>query len=106
MLTFILLQAAGGSSMIPNLILIVGIGVVFYFFMVRPQQRKQKEQKTFIEAIKKGDMAVTIGGLHGRISAIEGDSVILEVDKGVKLKFDKTAISLDLTKRYADQNKA
>lgn len=100
MLSFILLQAGGGQSgMVGNLLLIVGIVVIFYFFMVRPQQKKQKEQKNFIENIKKGDNVVTIGGLHGKIYAIEDDKVILEVDKGIKMLFEKTAISLEASKK-------
>jgi preprotein translocase subunit YajC len=98
MFSFILLQA-GGQGMAGNLILIVGIIVIFYFFMIRPQQKRQKEQKGFIESIKKGEDVVTIGGLHGKVYAVEDDSVILEVDKGVKMKFDKTAISLEASKK-------
>ena len=91
----VLLQAPAGSpnSMIWNIVLWVGIFVVFYFFMIRPQQKKQKDQKSFIESLKKGDSVVTIGGLHGKIYSVEGTTVTLEVDKGLKLTFEKTAIS-------------
>ena len=71
---------------------------MFYFFMIRPQQKKQKEQKKFIEEVKKGDQVVTIGGVHGRIAEIEGDTVILEVEKGGRIKFSKSAISMESTK--------
>lgn len=102
MLNYILLQANDGQSgLIGNLILIGGIAVIFYFFMIRPQQKKQKAQREFIGSIKKGDMVVTIGGMHGRIVNLEDDSVILEVDKGARIKFDKTSISLEASKRYA-----
>lgn len=94
----ILLQAAGGSSSIANLIFIAGIVLVFYFFMIRPQQKRQKDQKKFIESISVGDQVVTIGGLHGKVVAIEGNLVHLEADKGVTLKFEKTAISLEQSK--------
>lgn len=100
MLNFILLQAAGeGPSMYGNLILIGGIILVFYFFMIRPQQKKQKDQKKFLEEIKKGDNVVTIGGIHGRIASIDGDTIMLEVEKGGKLKLDKSSISLESSKR-------
>lgn len=101
MLSFIILQAGGGQGGmgVGNLILIVGIIIIFYFFMVRPQQKKQKEQKNFIENIKKGDNVVTIGGLHGKVYAIEDDAIILEVEKGLKLKFEKNAISLEASKK-------
>lgn len=91
----ILLQAAAGSntSMISNVLLWVGIIVVFYFFMIRPQQKKQKDQKSFVENLKKGDNVVTIGGLHGRVASVEGTTVTLEVDRGVKMTFEKSSIS-------------
>ena len=87
----------------PQWILFIGIAVVFYFFMIRPQQKKQKEQKNFGEAIKKGDMVVTIGGVHGKVYGIEDNSVILEVDKSTKIKFEKSAISLESSKQYTKE---
>jgi preprotein translocase subunit YajC len=92
----ILLQAKGmdWTSMIP----IIGIFVVFYFFMIRPQQKKAKDQKKFIDEIKKGDYVVTIGGAHGEVAELEGDTFILEVEKGGRIRFNKSAISLDATK--------
>lgn len=105
LLTYILLQANGGQSgLIGNLVLIGGIAIIFYFFMIRPQQKRQKNQKEFIGSIKKGDMVVTIGGMHGRVVSIEDDSVVLEVDRGARIKFDKTSISLEASKRYATKN--
>lgn len=80
-----------------TIILWVGILGVMYFFMIRPQQKKQKDQKNFIETLKKGDSVVTIGGLHGKVVAIEGTTVTLDVDRGVKLTFEKTSISRDVT---------
>lgn len=101
MLHFILLQAGTGLENYINIIFLVGIGIVIYFFMIRPQQKKQKEQKGFIENIKKGDMVVTIGGIHGKIAAVEDTAVVLDIDKGVKIKFEKSAISLEASKQYA-----
>ena len=96
----ILLQAGGGSAMTGNLVLIGGIIVIFYFFMIRPQQKKQKDQKKFLEEIKKGDMAVTTGGIHGKVAAIDDDTVMLDVDRGTKIKVEKSSISLEASKRY------
>lgn len=95
----ILVQLPGGSSnsMVWNIVLWVGIFVVFYFFMIRPQQKKQKDQKNFIENLKKGDGVVTIGGLHAKVYSVEGTTITLEVDKGLKLTFEKTAISREAT---------
>ena len=76
-----------------------------YFFMLRPQQKKQKEQKKFVEAIKKGDQVITIGGLHGKVFSVGENDVVLEFDKGSKIKFEKTAISREATaKAYPKQS--
>ncbi|MCK5208253.1 MAG: preprotein translocase subunit YajC [Cyclobacteriaceae bacterium] len=99
----ILLQAGGGSAMTGNLVLIGGIIVIFYFFMIRPQQKKQKDQKKFLEEIKKGDMAVTTGGIHGKVAAIDDDTVLLEVDRGTKIKVEKGSMSLEASKKYAEK---
>lgn len=103
----ILLQAAAGSntSMIYNVLLWVGIIGIFYFFMIRPQQKKQKDQKSFVDSLKKGDSVVTIGGLHGRIASVEGTTVTLEVDRGVKMTFEKTSISREATVKPAEAEK-
>ena len=103
----ILLQAAAGSnsSMIYNVLLWIGIIGIFYFFMIRPQQKKQKDQKSFVENLKKGDSVVTIGGLHGRIASVDGTLVTLEVDRGVKMTFEKTSISREATAKPAEEEK-
>ena len=84
--------AQGGSFMgtVGPLILII---IVFYFFMIRPQMKKQKEAKKFLENIKKGDKIVTIGGVFGKIHEINDNSYTIEVEGGNKLKILKTAIS-------------
>jgi preprotein translocase subunit YajC len=106
MLENILLQATnGGSGFNPgSLLLFGGIIIVFYFFMIRPQQKKQKEQKKFITEIKKGDKVVTIGGIHGRIAEMADDSAILEVEKGGKIKIEKSSISLEASQRAYPKN--
>ena len=88
-----------------NFLLIGGILVVFYFFMIRPQQKKQKDQKRFTESIKRGDRVVTVGGIHGRVSAIEDSTVLLEVEKGAKMRIDKTSISLEASKKLTESGK-
>lgn len=94
----ILLQAQGSGSSMPTLIMMGGILVIFYFFMIRPQQKKAKESKKFIEELKKGDKVVTIGGAHGEIAEMEGDTFILEAERGVRIRFNKSAISMEATK--------
>ena len=92
----ILLQAAASSYM--QFIPLIGIIVVFYFFMIRPQQKKAKEQKKFVDEIKKGDDVVTIAGIYGRVAEIEGDTISLEVERGGRIKMSKSAISMETTK--------
>jgi len=91
----LLAQAAsdGSQTMIYQVVMWVGIIGVFYFFMIRPQQKKQKEQKELLTNLKKGDQVVTIGGIHARIYTVEDATVTLELDKGVKLTVEKSAIS-------------
>ncbi|MEM9857582.1 MAG: preprotein translocase subunit YajC [Bacteroidota bacterium] len=101
----ILLQAAGDGSGMSSLILFGGVALVFYFFMIRPQQKKQKEQKKFIEEIKRGDQVITVGGIHGKVLSVEDDAVMLEVDKGVKVKVQKSSISLEASKPPAEKEK-
>lgn len=99
--TPILLQAAGGTGINPMFILMGAMFVVMYFFMIRPQQKRQKEAVKFRDSLKKGDMVVTIGGLHGKVVEMDADTLTLEVDRGVRMKFEKSAISQETSKKYA-----
>lgn len=103
-ITSVLLQAKGFDI---SLLITMGAAfVVMYLFMIRPQQQKQKEQKKFIEDLKKGDPVVTIGGLHGKISEIDDLTVTLEVDRGTRLKFDRASISLEASRKARKDNPA
>jgi len=104
MIKTILLQAADGGGY-TQLILFGGIALVFYFFMIRPQQKKQKEQKKFLEEIKKGDQVVTVGGLHGKVLSVDDATVVLEIDKGVKVTIQKSSISLDASHQPEEKKK-
>jgi len=75
-----------------QMILLVLILVVFYFFMIRPQMKKQKELKNFRENLAVGDKVVTIGGIHGKILEIADATILISCESG-KLRLDKTAIS-------------
>jgi preprotein translocase subunit YajC len=98
---YILLQADGGAGIMGQVFLFGSIILIMYFFMIRPQQKKQKETKLFLEAVKKGDSVVTIGGIHGKVSSVEADTIILELDRGLKITVEKSAISADYTKKSA-----
>ncbi|MGV3704285.1 MAG: preprotein translocase subunit YajC [Arcticibacter sp.] len=93
----ILLQAAGASQFMSFLPMVLII-IVFYFFMIRPQMKKAKDQKKFIEELKKGDKVITSAGIHGRIIDMNETSFLIEVESGAKIRFDKSAISLDASK--------
>jgi preprotein translocase subunit YajC len=101
MFSSILLQASALGGNTGSFVMMGLLIVVFYFFMIRPQQKKAKDQKKFIDDLKKGDYVVTIGGAHGYVAEQEGDTFILEVEKGGRIKFNKTAISLEATKAAA-----
>jgi preprotein translocase subunit YajC len=93
----ILLQAKGAQDY-SFLIMMGAMFVILYFFMIRPQQKKAKDAKKFTEEIKKGDYVVTVGGAHGYVAELEGDTFILEVEKGGRIRFNKSAISAEATK--------
>ncbi|MFN5181389.1 MAG: preprotein translocase subunit YajC [Bacteroidota bacterium] len=90
-----LLMTGGATSGWGQFIPLILIVVVFYFFMIRPQVKKQKEAKKFMENIKKGDKVVTIGGIHGKIHEVQEGAFIVEIADGVRVKVLKTALSMD-----------
>lgn len=95
----VLLAQAGPDPMI-NVFFIIAIVFVFYFFMIRPQSRRAKAQRDFLDNLEKGDRVVTIGGVHGRISKIgdQSQTLLLEVDtNGTKLKIERSVISMEFT---------
>lgn len=102
MLNFILLQAAGGAGY-SNMIMIGVMVVIFYFFFIRPQQKKQKDQKSFAEAISKGAQVVTMGGIHGKVLSLDDATVTLEIDKGTKMKVERSSISMESSKKLTKE---
>lgn len=95
-LTTILLQA--GFESVKSILPFVLIMVVFYFFMIRPQQKKAKEHKLLINEVKPGDKIITTAGIHGKIISVADTTFLLEVEGGSKIRFDKSSISLDATR--------
>jgi len=94
---FLMMPQSGesGGGAYQSLIFIGLIIVVFYFFMIRPQMRKNKKIQAYREALKKGDNIVTIGGLHGKIVDIKETTFIIEVEDGSKLRIEKAAVASD-----------
>jgi preprotein translocase subunit YajC len=102
MIATILLQAQAPTPTIlglnPQIFVFGAIAIVFYFFMIRPQTKKAKDQKKFVTELKKGDKVVTTAGLHGKIAEIADTTFLLETEGGHKLRHDKSAISLEASK--------
>jgi preprotein translocase subunit YajC len=91
-------QAGGQGGGIMSFLPLIAIVVVFYFFMIRPQMKKAKEQKKYIEALKKGDKILTVGGIYGKIVEVRDDAtLIMEVEDGTRMKISKNAVSNDAT---------
>lgn len=86
-------QAAGSGSLLMTVLPLALIFVIFYFFMIRPQNKKQKETEKMIAAVKKGDKVITIGGIHGTVSATKDKTVVIKVDENTKIEFLRSAIS-------------
>ena len=87
----------GGGGMV-QLVLMGGIILVFWLFMIRPQAKKAKDQKKFIDNLQKGDKVVTIAGIHGTVNKVNEDNTLqLEVSPGSYLKIEKSSISMEWT---------
>ena len=87
-------QAGGGWQM---WIMLALIFVVMWFFMIRPQRKQQKELQNFRDNLKKGDKVVTIGGIYGTVDEIKEGTVLINVDKDVKIRVSKNALVKDFT---------
>ena len=100
MLNTILLQAAsggapaGGGAGWSSMIMIIALIAIFYFFMIAPQKKREKKINEFRNNLKNGDKVVTIGGIYGRIREVKDKAFILEIADGVRIKVDKSAISM------------
>ncbi len=83
---------------IQNFIPMILIIVVFYFFMIRPQMKKAKDHKKYVEELKKGDKVITTSGIHGKIVDVNDTTFVVDVDSGTKIRFEKSSISLEASK--------
>lgn len=98
---FLQAPAPAGGNMLMQLLPFALIIVVFYFFMIRPQMKRQKELKNFRESLQKGQKIVTTGGIYGKITEIQETTVSIEIAENVKVKIDKAAVITD----YSDVDK-
>lgn len=83
----------GGMAAFQQILPLVFMFAIFYFLLIRPQQKKAKEHKALLESMKKGDNVITAGGVHGKIIAVENDLVTLEVANNVQIKIIKSYIA-------------
>ena len=83
----------GAQAAFMNIVPLIFMFAIFYFLLIRPQQKKAKEHRALLDALKKGDQVITAAGIHGKVSGIDGDVVSLEVAPGVNIKVGKGYIA-------------
>ena len=89
--------AAGQANPLVTFLPLILVFVVFYFFMIRPQMKKQKEMTNYRNSLKRGDKVVTTGGIYGRVYEVKENHILMEVGGDIKLKIDKNAVLKDPT---------
>lgn len=102
----VLLQAQGGNPTM-SIVLMVGMVVVMYFFMIRPQAKRAKEQKKFADGIAAGENIITTAGIHGRINRVNEDGTLqIEISRGVFITIERAAVSMEMTAAFRKKNEA
>ena len=86
-------QGDSGSGITSTLVMFGLIFLIFYFMIVRPQQKRQKERQKMLDAIKKGDKIITAGGMHGTVIGVEDKTVLVQIADNVKVKVDRGSVS-------------
>ncbi|GIO55860.1 preprotein translocase subunit YajC [Paenibacillus rhizosphaerae] len=99
-------SGSGGGGLVGLILPLVLMFAIFYFLLIRPQQKKQKTRTSMLSALKKGDKVVTIGGLHGTIMEITDDIVVLRVNDVTKLTFDRGSISHAVSSSSGESEKS
>lgn len=106
-LNLILLEGeagAGASAGMMNIIMIVALIAIFYFFMIRPQQKRQNEINKFREGVKEGDRIVTAGGIFGKVQKVKETTFVVEIAPNVKITIDKKSVYPSAQEASADSN--
>lgn len=85
--------AAGGQQGYEGIIMLVIMFAIFYLLLIRPQQKRAKQHRQLLDALKAGDLVVTAGGIHGRIVTVQENVVTIEIDKGVKIKLNRGSVT-------------
>jgi preprotein translocase subunit YajC len=86
-------QQGGASGGLEGIFMLLAMFAIFYFLLIRPQQKRAKQHKEMIEAIKAGDQVVTAGGIHGRVVTVQDKIVTLEISNGVRIKVNRISIA-------------
>jgi preprotein translocase subunit YajC len=86
-------QQGGGSGGLEGIFMLLAMFAIFYFLLIRPQQKRAKQHKEMIEALKAGDQVVTAGGIHGRVVAVQEKVVTLEIANGVRVKVNRISVA-------------
>ncbi len=85
--------AQGGQQGFEGIIMLVIMFAIFYFLLIRPQQKRAKQHRQLLDSLKAGDNVITAGGIYGRIVTVQEQTVTLEIDKGVKIKLARASVS-------------
>jgi preprotein translocase subunit YajC len=99
-----LLQAAGGNQMVTMVITFGLIIVIFYFLIIRPQRKKQKETKDMLSTLRPGDKVATAGGIRGIVKHVKENTVTVKVDDNTKIEFNKSAVSSVLERKESKES--
>ena len=89
----------GGPGLIANVVLFGSIILIFYFMIIRPQSKRQKEREKMLNAIEKGDKVITAGGIHGTIAGLDDKTALVQIADNVKIKVDRSSITAVLTEK-------
>ncbi|NKQ37894.1 MAG: preprotein translocase subunit YajC [Methanosarcinales archaeon] len=98
-----LLEAFSGGNL--TILAYVAIAAIFYFLMLRPQNKKRKEEAKALDNLNQGDRIITSGGIHGRIVSDNGTNFLIDVGANTKIKIEKSAISIEMTKTLQEPKK-
>jgi len=90
-------DAQGGGSPLPTFVMFGVVILIFYFLLIRPQNKKRKETEAMLSTLKKGDKIITIGGIHGTVQHVKESTVLVKVDDNIKIEFLRSAISSVVT---------
>lgn len=92
-------QGEGGGGLVSTLIMFGAIFLIFYFMIIRPQQKKSKEREKLLSNLEKGDKVVTSGGVHGVIAGLDEKTALVQISDNVKVKIERSAITTVLAKK-------